>query len=442
MRFAKVIFVGIMVGCMPIRQASQTDNSSLASLSGTGIKAMFHPLDPTLDEIAREILNAKSNIDIAMYSMDVTDENPVMRALASETIQSRLTAGTLKIRVIFEGYGSDEDNKSRSDALEKLGLDVRWFSGSANWSLGSMRNYDEAILFARSTPGIAMAFQKEFNTLWGLSDEFGQTKFPDMTGVSDIPIEAGVSAAFNTANFKITGSRMVTIEPKLWTLTRTITQAIDSAKSSIKIASTRIVLRPVYNALLRAAARGVKIEILVNQDEYAPLSIRKKKVLPECASEYTESCSTEVDFPWFLDSLSYPGKENIAVRVKFFSLNTRVTLAKQMHAKYLIIDGVRVSSGSFNWSTSAEYGHIENVVSLDGAYFADAVGQFSKNHDYAYNQGRDNYTPYVSKIETAIKTGVKTDCSFAPMALTFQEIDYLLDSGQRAAGKPFKEACK
>jgi hypothetical protein len=82
------------------------------------------------------------------------------------------------------------------------------------------------------------------------------------------------------------------------------------------------------------------------------------------------------------------------------------------------------------------------VVSLDGAYFADAVGQFSQNHDYAYNQGRDNYTPYVSKIETAIKTGVKTDCSFAPMALTFQEIDYLLDSGQRAAGKPFKEACK
>jgi phosphatidylserine/phosphatidylglycerophosphate/cardiolipin synthase-like enzyme len=465
MRFAKVILLAIFAGCMPLRPVTHTDNASLESLSVSGIRAMFHPLDPTLDEIAKEILNAKSNIDIAMYSMDVTDESPVMQALASESVQSKLTSGTLRIRVIFEGYGSDEDNRSRSAALEKLGLDVRWFSGgrkvhhkfavidagtsevalitgSANWSLGSMRNYDEAILFVHSMSGLAMAFQREFNTLWGLSDEFGETRFPDVMATRDIPIESGAAAAFNTANFKITGSRMVTIEPKLWTLTRTITEAIDSAQSSIKIASTRIVLRPVYNALLRAAARGVKIEILVNQDEYAPVSIRKKKVLPECASEYAEACSTEVDFPWFLDSLEFPGKENVAVRVKFFSLNTRVTLAKQMHAKYLVVDGQRVASGSFNWSTSAEYGHIENVVSLDGAYFKDVIRQFAQNHDYAYHQGRDNYSAYISRIETAIKTGVKTDCSFAPMALTFQEIDYLLDSGQRAGGKPFKEACK
>jgi phosphatidylserine/phosphatidylglycerophosphate/cardiolipin synthase-like enzyme len=143
-----------------------------------------------------------------------------------------------------------------------------------------------------------------------------------------------------------------------------------------------------------------------------------------------------------LDYLAFPGKENILVRVKFFSLNTRVTLAKQMHSKYLIVDGTRVSSGSFNWSTSAEYGHIENVVSLDGESFPDVIGQFTKNHAYAFNQGRTNFAPYVSRIEAAIKTGVKTDCSFAPMALTFQEIDYLLDSGQRAGGRAFKEACK
>jgi phosphatidylserine/phosphatidylglycerophosphate/cardiolipin synthase-like enzyme len=465
MRFVVLISCYIFIGCMSRGPLTQTDKSTLAASSDTGIKVMFHPLDPTLDEIAKEILNAQSNIDIAMYSMDVTSDSPVMQALASEVLQRKLAEGGIKIRVIFEGYGSDEDNRSRSTALEKLGVDVRWFSGgrkvhhkfavidsgtsrvalitgSANWSLGSMRNYDEAMMFVHGLPGVAAAFQNEFNTLWSLSDDFGQTRFPQVQEADNEPVETGASAVFNMSNFKIAGSRMVTIEPKLWTLTRTITGAIDSAQSSIKIASTRIVLRPIYNALLRAAARGVKIEILVNQDEYAPMSIRRNKVLQECPSEYNESCSTEVDFPWFLDSLPFPGKENIEVRVKFFSLNTRVTLAKQMHSKYLVIDGKRVVSGSFNWSTSAEYGHIENVVSLNGDRFYGAVEQFSKNHAYVYNQGRDDYKSYINRIETAIKTGVKTNCSFAPMALSFEEIDYLLDSGQRAAGKPFKDACK
>jgi phosphatidylserine/phosphatidylglycerophosphate/cardiolipin synthase-like enzyme len=460
----KIALSALLVGCMPIKNSGTADKSTLKFFSSGDVSVLFHPVDPSLQIIAKELQSARQNIDIAMYSMDVTPESPVMQTLSSADMQSRIRSGALRIRVIFEGYGSDEDNKTRSEALEKLGVDVRWFSsnrkvhhkfaaidagsadaavitGSANWSLGSMKNYDEAILVLRAYPGVTMAYQKEFNLLWGLSDEFGATRFPETHPTANIAMESGVKPLFNSANFAISGKRISVIEPKLWTLTRSLVAAIDASKSSIKIATTRIVLRPVYNALLRAAARGVKIDILVNQDEYEVPNIRKKAVLSDCANEYDEKCSTSTDFPWFLDSVQYPGKENVKVRIKFFSLNTQITLAKQMHAKYIIIDEERVQSGSFNWSTSAEYNHIENVVNLENSNFGSVISAFEDNHRRVFNQGRDQYEGYISRIENAIKTGVKTDCGFYPMALTFSEIDYLLDSGQRAGNKPFREAC-
>jgi phosphatidylserine/phosphatidylglycerophosphate/cardiolipin synthase-like enzyme len=462
---AAIFLVVLFVGCMPLKQSGIADSSSLKDQTAGDVTVLFHPVDPSLQIISKELQKAHTNIDIAMYSMDVSAESPVIQALSSQEMQDKIKSGSLRIRIIFEGYGSDEDTKSRSEALEKLGVDVRWFSsarkvhhkfaaidagsadatvitGSANWSLGSMKNYDEAIIVLREYPGLTMAFQKEFNLLWGLSDEYGATRFSDAHPTADVPIEAGATPWFNTSNFKISANRMTVIEPKLWTLTHVVVNAIDSAKSSIKIASTRIVLRPVYNALLRAAARGIKIDILVNQDEYDVPAMRKNKTLSDCPVEYDEKCSKEVDFPWFLDSLTYPGKENLKVHIKFFSLNPRVTLAKQMHSKYIIVDDVGLASGSFNWSTSAEYNHIENIVGLDGVYFGNVITAFLDNHKRVFSQGRDQYQSYVSRIENAIKTGVKTDCSFYPMALTFNEIDYLLDSGQRAGNKPFKEACK
>ena len=466
MMIYRVIFLSaMMLGCGPRSANPPADKSSLAELSASDVKVMFHPVDPTLDAVAAEIGRARANIDIAMYSMDVSDESPVIKAFKDHAFQEKLKAGSMRVRLIFEGYGSDEDNEARSKALENLGIDVRWFSGgrkvhhkfavidsdsnhaalvtgSANWSLGSMRNYDEAWIFVHNRPAFAALFQNEFNKLWTLSDEFGETRFPSPVAAVAGDSEGGLDAVFNTANYEIKNGRMLVIEPKVWSMTRAIVAAIDGAEKTLDISTTRIVLRPVYNAILRAAARGVKVSILVNQDQYAPLSMRRGKVLSPCENEFQESCSTNVDFPWFLDSLDYPGKENVTVRIKFFSLNTRVTLAKQMHSKYLVADGKRVLSGSFNWSTSSEYNHFENIVSLDGDVHGEALARFMANHKHVVSQGRTEYQPFVRRVEDAIKNGEKTDCAFAPMALSFGEIDYLLDSGRRAGNKPFKEACK
>ena len=469
MKFLQVLFCSLIAySCAPrfTSKAPQNfaDRSTLQDSGDDNVTAMFHPVDPSLDLIASEILKPHTNIDIAMYSLDTTAASPVMAALSSDLVQSRIRDGALKIRLIFEGYATLADATARSQALENVHVDVRWFSsarkvhhkfatmdsssddatlitGSANWSLSSMNNYDEAILVTHGKPGIATAFQKEFNLLWTMSTEFGETINSDAFPAGEDSVEAGISVAFNSANYTTETGRLTMIMPKAWTLTHAIVDEIDNAQTSLDIATTRIVLRPVYNAILRAAARGVEINILVNQDEYELPNSRIGLELPACPDEFETSCSVGTAFPWFLTSLAYPGKENVSVRVKFFSLNTHVTLAKQMHAKYLIADGLRVASGSFNWSASSEYEHMENVVKIDGAVFQSVVAKFLRNHANIFAQGRDQYQPYVSRIEAAIVSGGQTDCKFAPMALTFQEIDYLLASGQRAANKPFKDAC-
>jgi phosphatidylserine/phosphatidylglycerophosphate/cardiolipin synthase-like enzyme len=425
---------------------------------------LFHPTDPSLEVIGRELEKAESNIDIAMYSMDATQDNPVIQTISGNAMQQRIRSGELKIRMIFEGYGSPEDNRLVSSKIEALGVDVRWFAnsrkvhhkfavidagrndpvvitGSANWSLGSMKNYDEAILILDKYPGLAMAFQKEFNLLWGLSENFGEDRFPEAHPTADVVLEDGIKPFFNSSNFEFSNGGMSTKNPEVWTLTRSIVAAIDDAQTSIKIATTRIVLRPVYNALLRAAARGVKVDILVNQDQYLSPKDRRQLQLADCLDEYDRECSLNVDFPWFLHSQNYPGKENLKIFIKFFSLNTKMTLAKQMHSKYLVVDSKRLLTGSFNWSVSAEYNHIENVIELFGDSFSSVIHAFESNYQQIFGQGRDQYNPFISGVDAAIRSRTKIDCEFSPMALTFEEIDYLLNTGYRAGGRPIRSAC-
>lgn len=437
-----------------------------ASRSGSESKVLFHPFDETLKEASRVVLSAEQNIDIAMYNMDVSDNSPVIQALKSAAVQEKLHAKTLKIRVVFEGYGTVQDNEARSAVLEGVGVDVRWLkggkkvhhkfavvdagtedavvvTGSANWSLSSQRSYDENIMYWHGVPRLVESFQTEFNLLWSLGEEFGATRFPEAHFVAaSNGADENVGVTFNSANFKVrNGSLARSPDVEGWEITKALVAEIDRAEQSIDIATTRIVLRPVYNAILRAAERGVRINIVVNQDQYEFISRRVRSSPQHCSSEYDDDCSTSQNFPWFLVSEDYPGRSLVNVRIKFFSLDTRMPLAKQMHSKYLIVDGTRVASGSFNWSVSAEWSHIENLVAFDGSKFPSMLKSYQANHETVYSQGRGQYEAFVKRIEGALGGGVKTDCTFAPMALTFTEIDWLLDTGKRL-GKKLSDACE
>ena len=116
-------------------------------------------------------------------------------------------------------------------------------------------------------------------------------------------------------------------------------RAINTAQTTIVVASTRVRLEPILNALVGAAERGVNVRVLINQDDFSDLYKRSK---------------------WLL----HP---KVQTRVKFFNLRKDQYLSHQMHDKFIVVDDSTVLTGSFNWSLSSENTYIENLNEFTGA---------------------------------------------------------------------------
>jgi len=433
------------------------------------IKTLFHPYDPTMEEIADYIMAAQSTIDLALYNLDTSKSNPVISALGSKDVQKRLKSGDLRVRIIFEGYSSKESNQGKMEELEALGLDAKYLgvgrkmhhkfaaidtysrkpiliTGSANWSMSSQRNYNENIIYLEDKPGITSVFQKQFNLLWSQAKEYGNKAKEGKQRIGVLPIrslEEGFEVHFNTENLKITprGFRKDSSK-KGFVLTRQIVDLIDNAEHRIEIATTRLKLRPIYEALKSAAARGVKVEIVLTMGEYSPSYYRKKSKMKKCEDIYVEKCSTSQNFSMFLERDDYAGKENVTVRIKHFDIRKDQYLQKQMHSKYIIADNMTLITGSFNWSVSAEYNHFENIVTISGEHYPKVLEDFSQDFSRLWGLNRSKFESFVLGLEKKSERAEKIDCGFEPMTLTFLEIDHMLSSAKRVGGTSLLNLCK
>lgn len=425
------------------------------------VSALFHPYDPALESIARHFSEAQSSIDIAMYNMDTEIENPIIAALSTPEIQSRLKSRELKIRIVFEGYGSEE----KMQKLEDLGMDVKrlrssrkvhhkfavidstslnpiLITGSANWSLSSQNFYNENILFFEDELAVTINYQKQFDLLWGISKEFGNAYEYDLTSYPSSHASTSSQSYFNTDNFEIEGRTLkVDATRPGFVLTRELVRAIDGAKSKIEVATTRIKLRPVYEALIRAAQRGVKIKVLVTMGEYETRAYRLNKTLPTCEVLYSEECSIGENYSTFLSRSDFSGHENIEVRFKFFNLDHGAYLSEQMHSKYLIVDDSLLLTGSFNWSYSSEYGHIENLLRIPFEGHQDLLNQFNRDFSWLWDLNRSSVDATFSQLAEKILSGEKIDCDIESFSLSAEEIDQMVEL-IRSSPFPIAELCQ
>lgn len=407
------------------------------------VEVLFHPYDSTLKKAGEWIRQAQAEVSMIMYNIDATDDSPVVIALKDPQIQSRLRSGQLKIRLIYQGSGDKAKAIQKMQAFEQLGVDCRFLgsslnlhhkfalidlglpsekliSGSANWTVSSMRNYSENILYISNEHEIANQYAIEFHHWWNLSKEFGLSIFPNLALPQSSALNPNLFVKLNSVNFQ--GTKV--INKNAFVLARQLVSEIDRAKSEILIATTRIKLRPVFEALIRAAHRGVQIYIVVSMDEFEYPKKRQTE-LPGCAQSWSVECSEGKNYS---DLLAMAKKSNLPLelRVKFYNLNTTKYITNQMHSKYMIVDRARVISGSYNWSVSAENGHVENMIIFSGSRYPEALRSMVFDFSRLWALNRDTYLNTKNRFFEAAKNSKKISCFFEPETLTFQEIDQLL----------------
>ena len=171
---------------------------------------------------------------------------------------------------------------------------------------------------------------------------------------------------------------------------------INRTESSLKIATAHFRRPDFYQAIIDAHERGVKVEMVSDQQEFS--------------SSRTRCHSSEIDLKRLDECLSEQG---IDVRWKTYETNWYYRTAKQMHLKYIISDDSEVLTGSFNYSFTAEVSKMETLVRLKGDEAKPYLENFKKVFDFGRQD--DGVKKLFDKAESS------TLCYWPPVSLNAAE---------------------
>ena len=424
--------------------------------AGGPIEVIFspQPADKSHNaKIAQTIDTATTSLDIAQYSFS---DAGIQAAL------KRAVDRGVKVRFIFETASEDKKltgsalTSSKSGKLESIGVNVRWVnkimhhkfmivdgprddagrassaklvSGSGNWSNGAATLYDENTMFMSAQPELSLRLQREFNTLWEHSGDLASnTSLPyelSSLSITDDLIEdrADAHVYFTSNNFKVSGTTFTVLGTN--EIADQWVKAISEAKKSIHVASGHLRSRPVSEALMAKMDADPDVDVVVYLDgqEYVSSSTNEiqKDDLDAClaAAGTSESKKRSCLDKGFLFGLEV-GKAGADVRYKYYAYRWDVTYAKQMHHKYMVVDGTDLYTGSYNLSDNAEHNTFENMFVFKGATYAALAAAYEQNFSTIRETGRAE-----GKLADLIET-VENESTipivFEPMALTWQEI--------------------
>ena len=378
---------------------SGNENISVIFSPQSGEETHLQGIADTIDEEADE------TIDIAMYSY--SHQEPVKGALI------RALDRGVKIRFLAD---TDLANStSKAGALEQLGIDVRRvtkimhhkfaiidgprdaqslenasdtfiISGSANWSGSAATKYDENTLFFTGYPEVALRLQRDFDYLWAGSKDVVHVEGLqwDLTtgNITDELIaqheDPNTHAYLTSFNFKPTSSQGWSVLGTT-VVTDALVEVIGGAQSSPHIASGHFLNLPIAEAVVQALQThpNLYVDIILDCQETSKSGTiaTLKDTIEDLGGTIQYKCNT---YRW---------------HYKF---------AKQMHHKYLIIDGQDLYTGSLNFSLNAETNTFENMLLFKGEEHRSLVDSYLANHDMVRSYGHDSdaFTALMEEIET------------------------------------------
>ncbi|OWK41992.1 phospholipase D family protein [Fimbriiglobus ruber] len=113
--------------------------------------------------------------------------------------------------------------------------------------------------------------------------------------------------------------------------TEAVTQVISESKRTVHVAAYGFTSKPIAQALVEAHQRGVEIEVVLDKSN--------------ASARYSEAGEI--------------AQAGIPVRIDY-----RYAI---MHDKFVVVDGVTVETGSFNYTAAADERNAENVLVLRDA---------------------------------------------------------------------------
>ena len=451
----------VYVGPVAFRQLATHVAPRCDHIPTPAIEVVFSPQkyeESHLVQAMQLIHTAKHSVDVAMYSFRDTN---LLDALGAAGPRGG------SVRVISENARADraDPEGTISAKLEERGVDVRWvnkimhhkfciidgpqtysndprmgvlMTGSGNWSHSAGTKYDENMVILHGHYEALYAYQQEFELLWDNSRDFvwNSDIAPVLTSAITDAMHidsATFQAWFTSRNMRtyvsaVHGPTFGTLSD-MNTVSDQWVNLIANAQESIQIASGHLRSRPITDALIAKVVSDPNVQIQVYLDGQEFISEYWHEVQNENLALCLEAAgSSDSKIQSCMDkgflfgySLHLAG---IDVRYKYYSYRWHYKTAQQMHHKYMIIDGNKIVTGSYNLSDNAEHQTMENILVLDAADAPHIVSEFDHNFINIWETGRlsNRYDELTQQIEEATDS---FPLVFPSMALDWNEVSEL-----------------
>ncbi|MBI5238914.1 MAG: DUF1669 domain-containing protein [Elusimicrobia bacterium] len=348
------------------------------------------------DAVVKAIDAAHDSVDVAQFAIRSTK---IAEALA------RARARGLTVRVVFDESQSESeyfgpyaawlasqgvavrvlagpDPESEYPMAEKMHdkfmvLDGKLVeTGSANWTKrASMDNYENAHFLA--DPEDAGAFAFAFGHMFSIARPYPkpgqvpvlptdaeltndilnpQPSQPTPPAPPEPPLPTARPVSFH--GVVLPSHALLPYEP----IEPLYVKAIDAARKTIRMALYEFTSQPILEALRRAKARGVSIEIVLDRNHL-----------------YTTGVS-------HTGEPRKPKPEVVALAKEFTLKTLKGKSSGVMHNKFLVLDEELVSFGSYNLTEVAEKHHFENLMFSDDAK---RVGSYGRYFSYMWGLADD-----------------------------------------------------
>lgn len=143
----------------------------------------------------------------------------------------------------------------------------------------------------------------------------------------------GVLSAVSAAAEVYDGKIQVWFSPE-GGVKQAVIDAADRAHKKIYVAAYKLESPGIAQALINAARRGVSVEVVLDAKKMHSKASRKKEL-------------SEAGIPVYADNMH-----------------------KTFHDKFMVVDGLRVATGSFNYKDSSDTRNAENLVLIESSDLA------------------------------------------------------------------------